>query len=156
MTLLVIKISLLVHLNSTFFGAIESTEGAVVFSLPSRTILPLSQYVLECAFASFKCAGNNVIIAVFYRPSDMGCLFSDEFSRVLGDIHTRFPTAVLIIFGDFNFPANKWSDLNVPPSDVEAHKFLPSCPDFSFNSTSQFSYTLLNSNFEYPRPNFNK
>lgn len=86
---------------------------------------------LECVLVSLKCGPTSFVIGVFYRPPDMTCTFASEFRRVLDDVVIRFPSSVLIIFGDFNFPSIDWSTLTVVCKDTEANEFLTTCLDHS-------------------------
>lgn len=72
-----------------------------------------------------------LLIGVFYRPPDANTDFSNEFTRVLTLLCSRFPNSLLIIFGDFNFPSICWSTLSVRDGQSEAHNFVQSSLDFS-------------------------
>lgn len=86
---------------------------------------------LECVFVFLRLGSTDLIIGVFYRPPDMNASFESEFHRVVVEVCTRFPNAVLIIFGDFNYPNIEWSTLSVSSTDTQAQEFLDSCLDFS-------------------------
>lgn len=86
---------------------------------------------LECVFVSLRLVSTDLIIGVFYRPPDMNSTFESEFNRVVVEVCTRFPNAVLVFFGDFNYPNIEWSTLSVSSTDTQAQEFLNSCLDFS-------------------------
>lgn len=68
---------------------------------------------LEALWISVKFGHSRCVLGVCYRPPDSRPEFTDLFNEAVELVTNRFPSCLLIIGGDFNYPAIDWSTSSV-------------------------------------------
>ena len=95
--------------------------GGGVFILVKSSI-PSSQVKcntsIELIWVRIHNNTDNIIIGSFYCPPHSPITVLDELAQSISDIRTMYPSAKIIIGGDFNSPGINWSNKSLITSYI--------------------------------------
>lgn len=87
---------------------------------------------LEILWLVCRAVPETVLLGVCYRPPDNNPDFAQDLNDILNQLTTKYSTAHILLFGDFNFPDIDWNDANqLITGHSRTKEFINVCLNFN-------------------------